>query len=86
MLKACYAVPISSISNGAAHGHGHGENGDGEVQEQVASSSKTTSSWLVGEALTEAQKQDGFDGSYETRWPFRPTKGAEDWEGRTYIL
>ena len=74
------------MSNGAAHGHGENGEGEAQAQEQVASSSKTTSSWLVGEALTEAHKQDGFDGSYETRWPFRPTEGAEDWEGRTYIL
>ena len=81
VLNACYAVPSSTAANGTTNG----DSADND-QEQVASSSKSTSTWLVGQALEDLRKQAGFGAAYEIRWPFRPTETAADWEGRTYLL
>ena len=42
--------------------------------------------WLVGEELTKALLEPGAEEKYEQRWPFRYGSGAQDWEGRAYVL
>ncbi|WVR06768.1 hypothetical protein IAU60_003803 [Kwoniella sp. DSM 27419] len=78
ILRACYAVPSSSKLN---------QNGDVDVEEETAAAPVSTRySWLIGEDLVNAEKEEGFQSKYELRWPFRPTSGTEDWDGRAYVL
>lgn len=44
------------------------------------------SGWLVGDELTGAQKENNWESNLELRWPFRPSKVVDDWEGREYIM
>ncbi|ODN72814.1 hypothetical protein L202_08247 [Cryptococcus amylolentus CBS 6039] len=76
-IRACYAVPTASSSKSGDI------NGDSQVADGQEAGSK--SGWLVGEELLNAQK-DGRDRSLEWRWPFRPSEGAEDWEGREFVI
>ncbi|KAK6909760.1 hypothetical protein I203_103782 [Kwoniella mangroviensis CBS 8507] len=85
-LRACYAIPSTSTSfkpeevSGDVHM-------DGEVPSQTpAPETSSRSGWLVGEDLSNAEKEDGFEDKYETRWPFRSSKSVDDWEGREYLL
>ncbi|WVQ77823.1 hypothetical protein IAR50_007514 [Cryptococcus sp. DSM 104548] len=81
-IRACYAVPATSPSK-AGDANGDIQGADGEVAHQEAGSK---SGWLVGEELLAAQKEDGREQSLEVRWPFRPSEGAEDWEGREFVI
>ncbi|WVQ79991.1 hypothetical protein IAT38_002092 [Cryptococcus sp. DSM 104549] len=80
-LRACYAVPNASSSKGA--------NTNGDVQmdgETPAPEVVSKSGWLVGEELVNAQKAEGWEETLTVRWPFRPSKEADDWDGREFIL
>lgn len=46
----------------------------------------TENGCLVGEELTKAFAEPGAEERYEQRWPFRVGSGAQDWEGRAYVL
>lgn len=46
----------------------------------------TEDGWLVGEELVKAMAESGAKERYEQRWPFRVGSGAQDWEGRAYVL
>lgn len=42
--------------------------------------------WLVGEELRKTMSDSGAEEKWEQRWPFRVSSGAQDWEGRAYVL
>lgn len=67
-------------SNKAADANGDSRAADGDVDVP------SKSGWLVGEELVGAQKENNWESSLELRWPFRPNKVADDWEGREYIM
>ena len=72
-LSARYAVPRTP------------SNGDVNMEEKNGESS-STSSWIAGDAIDSAEAGDDFEGRWEVRWPFRPSKRNEDWEGREFVL
>ncbi|WWD17038.1 hypothetical protein CI109_101475 [Kwoniella shandongensis] len=82
-LKARYAVPRASSSKAVE------TNGDvsmGEEEPTHASEGTSRHGWVVGEELDTAEKEDGWEEKYDVRWPFRPSKDAEDWDGREFVL
>jgi len=42
--------------------------------------------WIIGEELSKAHSEEGWEERYEQRWPFRATSGEEDWEGKAYVM
>ncbi|OXG80619.1 RNA polymerase II transcription factor [Cryptococcus neoformans A2-102-5] len=79
ILRACYAIPIASSSK-TADANGDTRVADGDVD------APSKSGWLVGDELTGAQKENNWESNLELRWPFRPSKVVDDWEGREYIM
>ncbi|WVW84200.1 hypothetical protein I302_106230 [Kwoniella bestiolae CBS 10118] len=87
-LRACYAIPHASSSSRTEEPIAD-VNMDGEAQPTTPAPAPETSSrsgWLVGEELSNAEKEAGFEEKYEIRWPFRSNKSVDDWEGREYVL
>ncbi|KAK8864654.1 hypothetical protein IAR55_001904 [Kwoniella newhampshirensis] len=82
-LKACYAIPRASSSK-AAETDGDVSMDAGEPISAPEGSSRH--GWLVGEELETALREDGWEEKYDAKWPFRPSKDNQDWEGREFIL
>ncbi|WWC89023.1 uncharacterized protein L201_003941 [Kwoniella dendrophila CBS 6074] len=83
-LRACYAVP--SISEKPTE-----PNGDLQMEGETATpapapEATSKSGWIIGDDLTNAEKEVGFSNKYEIRWPFRPSTSVDDWEGLEYVL
>lgn len=72
-------MPIASSSKMAD------ANGDMRATD-VEVDAPSKSGWLVGDELVGAQKENSWESNLELRWPFRPSKVADDWEGREYIM
>jgi len=53
--------------------------GEGEGEKRVG--------WIIGEELSKARSEEDWENKYEQHWPCRASSsGAEDWEGRAYVL
>ncbi|WRT66639.1 uncharacterized protein IL334_003598 [Kwoniella shivajii] len=80
-LRACYAVPSSSSKTET--------NGDVPMREETTTPGPEISSrsnWLIGDDLSNAEKEADFKEKYEVHWPFRSNKSNDDCDGRAYVL
>ncbi|WWC69925.1 uncharacterized protein I206_103869 [Kwoniella pini CBS 10737] len=86
-LRACYAVPSGSSSKLDENTNGDvAMDGESSATPAPVVESTTRSGWLIGEELSNAEKEEGFREKYELRWPFRSNKSVDDWEGREFVL
>ncbi|WWC61897.1 uncharacterized protein I303_104483 [Kwoniella dejecticola CBS 10117] len=85
-LRACYAVPSASSSKLEEPNGDVAMDGEATATPAPAAEVISRSGWLIGEDLSNAQKEDTFEQKYELRWPFRSNKLVDDWEGREYML
>lgn len=101
-VDATYAIPRASSSkpessraaltlDATTNGNGATANGDVEMDgndkvEEVEGEAEKRVGWVIGEGLNEARSEQGWEEKYEQRWPFRASSGAEDWDGRAYVM
>jgi len=61
--------------------------GDAKVADvEVEGEGEKRVGWIIGEELSKARGEEGWEDNYEQHWPFRASSGTEDWEGRAYVL